>query len=117
MPESATAQEKREYYRLRFPHVERPHLVIGQDDCQVVDCSARGLRYILPRLPAPAPAPGDWIEGLLQFRRHPHALIRGLVVRIQDGEIALHLPDEEIPFTVLRGEERYLLAHYRRWPE
>lgn len=113
MPESATAQEKREYYRLRFPRAERPLLAIDQQDCEVVDCSARGLRYILTRLPSPAP--GDWVEGLLRFRRHPHTPVRGLVVRSQNGEIALHLPDEEIPFAILRGEERYLLAHYRRW--
>ena len=38
--------------------------------------------------------------------------IRGLIVRIQNGEIALYMPDSEIPFATLWNQERYLLTHY-----
>lgn len=106
-------QEKREFYRLKFPPFERPCLLVGRQQYEVLDCSARGLRFTLSRQ-AP-PSLGDWVEGRLQFRRNTHAPIRGLIIRIQNGEIALYMPDNEIPFTILRGEERYLLNHYRMW--
>lgn len=108
----ATEPERRTNYRLHFPRAERPLLVINGHHYEVVDCSVRGLRCMVndwqPRL-----ALGDQIDGLVRFRDRAQAPVRGLVVRIQEGEIALYLPDTEIPFTVLRGEERYLLAHYR----
>lgn len=112
MSDPAAELEKRENSRLHFPRAERPLLVIGEHHYEVVDCSVRGLRCIVndwqPRL-----ALGDQIEGLVRFRDRAQAPVRGSVVRIQEGEIALYMPDSEIPFTVLRGEERYLLAHYR----
>jgi hypothetical protein len=105
--------EKRELYRLRFPPPERPHLIVGRQRYEVLDCSARGLRLIITQ--HPLPSLGDLVEGQLLFRRSSHVPIRGLVIRIQNGEIALHMPESEIPFTILRSEERYLLNHYRMW--
>ncbi|MFO1372471.1 MAG: PilZ domain-containing protein [Candidatus Competibacteraceae bacterium] len=106
-------QEKREYHRLRFPFAERPRLIIGKQDYEVVDCSVRGLRYASKR--KPLVATGDRVEGILQFRRRTQAPIRGLVVRIQNDEIALYLPDREIPLIILLKEQRYLLDHYPMW--
>ncbi len=112
MSDPATDLEKRANYRVHFPRAERPLLVINEHHYEVVDCSVRGLCCIVnawqPRLVL-----GDQIEGLVRFRDRAQAPVRGLVVRIQEGEIALYLPDTEIPFAILRGEERYLLAHYR----
>ncbi|MEI2779964.1 MAG: PilZ domain-containing protein [Candidatus Competibacter sp.] len=105
--------EKREYFRLKFPPLERPCLVVGERKYEVLDCSARGLRFVVTELPLPSL--GDPVEGHLLFRRDSRAPVRGLIVRIQGDEIALHLPDCEIPFAILRGEERYLLNHYRLW--
>ena len=113
MTAPSATQEKRELYRLKFPNPERPYLIVGRQKYEVVDCSARGLRFLVTQ--QSLPSLGDVVEGRLQFRRHSQAPIRGLVVRIQNGEIALHMPDSEIPFAILRSEERYLLNHYRTW--
>lgn len=112
MSDPATEPEKRENYRLHFPRAERPLLVIGEHHYEVVDCSVRGLRCVVNDWQPPL-ALGDQIEGLVRFRDRAQTLVRGLVVRMQEDEIALYMPDSEIPFTILRGEERYLLAHYR----
>jgi hypothetical protein len=106
--------EKREFFRLKFPPMERPCLVVGDRRYEVLDCSARGLRFVITQRP-PTQSLGERVEGQLLFRRNSRAPIRGLIIRIQNEEIALHLPDCEIPFTILRGEERYLLNHYRLW--
>ncbi len=112
MSDPATELEKRENYRLQFPRAERPLLVIGEHHYEVVDCSVQGLRCIVNDW-QPQLSLGDQIDGLVRFRDRAQTPVRGLVVRIQEGEIALYMPESEIPFTVLRGEERYLLAHYR----
>lgn len=105
--------EKREFYRLRLPLPERPMLLIGERTYSVLDCSARGLCFTFTQ--QPAFALGDSLEGWLQFRRHISVAICGLIVRIQHHQAALYLPDSEIPFTLLRAEERYLLRHYPNW--
>ena len=104
--------EKREYYRLQFPRTERPLLVIGERHYEVLDCSVRGLRCIVNEWQPPLPV-GEQVEGLMQFHGRAQTPIRGLVIRIQHNEIALYLPGSEIPFSLLRKEERYLTAHYR----
>ena len=109
--EASTQAERRESYRLHFPYAERPRLLIGSREYEVVDCSAHGVRYVLTTPPSSL-APGDWVQGYLKFRRRPQMSIRGLIVRIQNGEIALYMPDSEIPFATLWNQERYLLTHY-----
>jgi len=104
--------EKRQYYRLHFPRPERPLLVIGERHYEVVDCSVRGLRCLVNAWQPPIPA-GEAVAGRLQFRDRHAAPICGLVIRIQHNEIALYLPESEIPFRILRSEERYLIAQHR----
>ena len=52
--------EKREYFRLKFPPLERPCLVVGERKYEVLDCSARGLRFVVTELPLPSL--GDPVE-------------------------------------------------------
>jgi hypothetical protein len=112
--ETVVRPEQREFYRLNFPYAERPRLVIGTRDYEVVDCSVRGVRYVSsPK--SPILLPGDRVEGTLRFRRRTQTPIQGLIMRIQNDQIALFIPDSEIPFTTLWGEERWLLAHYPMW--
>lgn len=112
--EAVARPEKREFYRLRFPYAERPRLMIGQRDYEVVDCSVRGVRYVSsPK--SPVLLPGDAVEGTLRFRRRTQTPIQGLILRIEGDQIALYMPDSEIPFATLWGEERWLLTHYPMW--
>jgi hypothetical protein len=112
-PADASAEsERREFYRLHFPYHERPRLLIASRDHEVVDCSAHGVRYVITT-PLSSLVLGDWVQGILKFRRNRLQMsIRGSIVRIQDKEIALYMPDSEIPFAVLWNQERYLLTHY-----
>lgn len=109
---SPAEPERREDYRLHFPRAERPLLAIGERHYEVLDCSVHGLRCIINEWQPPLPM-GEAVTGLVQFRGRSQAPIQGLVIRIQRNEIALHLPESEIPFSVLRSEERYLIAQQR----
>ena len=113
MKEPPKIKDQRDFYRLEFPPPERPCLLVGQQRYEVVDCSVRGVRLRVAE--HPLPALGEVMEGRLRFRRQGEILVRGSIVRVRDGEIALHWPDRDIPLAFLRGEERYVLNHYRTW--
>ena len=77
---------------------------------RVVDCSETGFRY------APAderfPDIGSTVEGTLDFRGTEELEVKGTVVRIQAGEIAVHCGDTPIPLGVILREQRYLRVHF-----
>ncbi|MCP5159898.1 MAG: PilZ domain-containing protein [Gammaproteobacteria bacterium] len=100
-------REKREYYRLQFPPAKRPQLLIDENGHAVIDCSAHGIRYVAA--PGTPPSLGEHVKGLLRFRHGAQTPILGVVLRVEEGEIVLCIPDREIPSTLLRSEERHLL--------
>jgi hypothetical protein len=100
-------KEKRESYRLQFPPAKRPRLLINEDSHPVVDCSAHGVRYVAP--PGTAPEPGEQVKGMLRFRHGAQTPVLGVVMRVENEHIVLHIPNQEIPSTLLRSEERHLL--------
>lgn len=107
MPKIPTEKEKREYYRLQFPPAKRPQLLINENHHAVIDCSAHGVRYVAAS--GAAPTPGDPVKGLLRFRHGAQTPVRGVVMRVEEDQIVLYVPDPEIPSPLLRSEERHLL--------
>ena len=108
----ALDDERRQYHRIRYPLPERPKFECAGQTCAVLDISARGLRYAV--VGAALPNPHDLIQGILRCRRSAPVTIEGTVVRAQNGEVALFL-HQEIPFTVLIAEQRYLHQRYPMW--
>lgn len=121
MPEST---ERRRDYRLRYPEALRPVLEVEQPlECAsrypVVDLSERGLRYLaagdaldagavaLPRLGARV------VARLLPEEGEEPIAVAGRVVRVQDGEVALHLGATPIPLTAFLAEQRRVLRRAR----
>jgi hypothetical protein len=107
MSKNPTEKERREYYRLQFPPAKRPQLLINEDPHAVVDCSAHGVRYVAAS--GASPTPGDYVNGLLRFRHGAQTPVKGVVMRVEEDEIVLYIPDPEIPSPLLRSEERHLL--------
>jgi len=97
---------ERAHYRIPYPEYEGPRLVVGHQVCEVVDCSERGLRF---RSEAHLlPAPGQMVEGRLRFPRGIEVRVEGMVMRVQDGEVALRLIGPGIPFRVILQEQIFL---------
>ena len=107
MPTILIDQERRESYRLQFSSAKRPQFLINDNRHDVVDCSAHGVRYTVS--PGTPPAPGEHIKGLLCFCHGAQTPVLGVVMRVEGGEIVLHIPYREIPSPILRSEERHLL--------
>ena len=105
--------EKRQYHRIRYPLRERPTFLWEGKSHVVIDVSARGLRYLAPG--TMFPKPGTPVRGTLRFRHGVQINIDARVARVQPPEVALYLPNDEIPFAVLMAEQRYLHNHYPMW--
>ena len=115
---------RRRDYRLRYPDALRPTLEVEHPlECvshyPVVDIAERGLRYIVDgsALKAGAvivPPAGTVVTGqLVTERGAPPVRVAGVVVRIQEGEVALHLTQQPIPLAVFFAEQRRVLAKAR----
>lgn len=104
----------RAYYRLRYPSAARPEFRTGRDDgaLAVVDCSEGGFRF---RTPAGArtPALGEPAAGEIRFRSGHSARVAGVVVRVQDEEVAVQLTGQGIPFGIVLQEQLFVR---RRFP-
>lgn len=109
MPQTKYAHE-RAHYRLAYPVMERPHLLLEDAGLEVVDCSEKGLRFRAPD--GPVPEPGTHVQGTLVFRHGATEEVEGAVVRIQDGEVAVHLTERGVPFSRIWAEQRWLRSRY-----
>lgn len=98
-------------YRIPYPPTARPRLRVGEREVAVVDCSQRGLRYVAEA--GEAPEIGSTIEGRVCLLSKREWLdVSGTVVRVQDGEVAVHLERPGIPMQRVFDEQRYLARHF-----
>ena len=104
----------RSFYRLRYPETGRPTFIRdgGQRTFPVIDCSEEGFRYHPGTRSEPDPEMGQAIDGTLQFRGGATVKVSGTVVRIQDGEVAIHLSKQRIPFGIMLHEQLFLRRRY-----
>ncbi|MBK8508926.1 MAG: hypothetical protein IPL51_09835 [Candidatus Competibacteraceae bacterium] len=103
--------EQRAFHRLEFPSPDCSR--IGRQRREGLDRPARGLRLLITG--QPLSALDEVARGQRLFRSQTAASTRDLAARIQNGEIAPHLPDGDIPAAIFHREERHLLNRYRSW--
>jgi hypothetical protein len=101
---------EREHYRVAYPTSLRPKLLVHGVSFDVVDISERGVRFRLGT--AAAPERGFEVQGVIRFRRGETVTVRGSVLRVVQGEVAVHL-EEGIPLRVVMDEQRFLLDRHR----
>lgn len=100
----------REYFRVAYPTALRPRLEVLDHHFDILDVSERGMRFRLGK--AAAPDAGNELQGVVRFRRGETITVRGVVVRVDDGEVATRL-DDGIPLRVIMEEQRFLLDRHR----
>ena len=104
-------QHDREFYRLQYPPAAAPRFLAGDVEHRVVDIGEGGFRYALAS--GPWPPLGASVKGTLSFPEPEDALdVEGVVVRVRDGEIAVHCNKRAIPLGVVLREQRRLRRHY-----
>lgn len=101
----------RSIYRIQYPEKARPALTLPAGVVAVVDCSEEGLRY----LPAKGPLPelGTVVAGKVKFKSvDSEVAVRGKVIRVQAGEIAIQLESPGVPRAVIFSEQRFIGKRY-----
>ncbi len=100
----------REHYRIAYPTAARPSLIAGSVEHEVVDVSEQGLRFRM--VEGESWQLGNSVAGSLQFQQRGEVRVNGVVVRIVEKEIAVHL-SVGIPLRMIIDEQRYLREHHR----
>jgi hypothetical protein len=104
-------QHDREFYRLPYPPAAAPQFRADDVHHRVVDIGEGGFRYALAS--GSFPAKGDTVKGVLTFPEAEEDLeVEGVVVRVRDGEIAVHCNARAIPLGLVLREQRRLRRHY-----
>jgi hypothetical protein len=106
MPVMSASTVQRARFRIRFPLAERPRLFVGGVEHIVIDCSERGLRFVLRE--GQCPRVGTDIDGQLQFRCGRLVAVCGSVVRVVDDHVAVQFTTSSVPFGVILDEQRRL---------
>lgn len=100
--------DERAFPRVQYPSHRRPYLLLGEEVCELVDCSERGVRFACA---VELPGVGSEVAAHIRFRGGAEVRVRGVVVRIREGEVALALHRAHgIPASVIAAEERALQA-------
>jgi hypothetical protein len=104
-------ENRRERYRLAYPHSERPELLVTGRLLEVIECSESGLRYALPDHEPPPPL-GCEVRGVVGFRGRASHAVDGVVHRVRSGLVAVRFTRASIPFATILAEQKYLRSHY-----
>ena len=103
-------EKQREYYRLAYPDVHRPMLLLGYDQYEVEDISEFGIRLKVDE-DDPTFAMGDEVEATIAFPEGREFDLTGRVVRIHDGFVGIEL-ETSLPDSLIRSEALHILYNY-----
>ena len=79
--------ERRQHPRTRFDSPDRPRLKIGVQEFEVIDISAKGVRFVNDKKVSSK----GWINGTIIFSDSKSIDIDGIIVRQESGNLGLHL--------------------------
>jgi hypothetical protein len=103
--------QSRDYFRIPFPVTERPRLIVDKDEFEAIDLSERGARVTAA---GKLLARGKESFGVtIRFKDGTAATTSAMIHR-QEGEQLVLRFKESLPFGVIAGEQRRLLALYGR---
>jgi hypothetical protein len=103
-----SSDSTRAHYRVVFPVAAgaRFREFCAAADHIVIDCCETGLHYLSAQ--PPEPPVGAEVEGTIIFPDGEETRVAGRVVWTSQGEVALHLSVQSIPFTRIVQQQRYL---------
>ncbi|RDH84041.1 MAG: hypothetical protein DIZ80_07865 [endosymbiont of Galathealinum brachiosum] len=103
--------KQREYFRLAYPQVHRPSLVIDIDNYEIADVSEYGMKVKIDD--DPAFLVDDSVIAIIAFPDGREFDLSGQVIRVDHGYAGLQL-ETPIPLSVIRSETLYLMNTYTR---
>ena len=103
-----SGEERRRYYRVRYPIMRRPSVDVWGQRYEVIDVSEGGVRFQCPD-PQSVPA-GQPVQAVITFDDRGTADVEGTVVRVEPRRVALQLT-VGVPYTRIVREQLHLLSH------
>lgn len=102
-----SAADQRSEARIRYSEPVKSGFLLGDAALDLLDISESGLRF---RQAANSPplAIGSPLYGIVCLRHGETAPVSGMVVRVDDHEIAARISDMRIPFERVVAERLYL---------
>jgi hypothetical protein len=104
--------QRRAHFRIVYPLADRPVFHAVGVVCTVEDVSETGLTLVAPLAVRGQMRPDDRLQGVVHFRFAPPTEVAGLVMRLTETGLAIHLNEQPIPWAHIQAEERALLARY-----
>jgi hypothetical protein len=101
----------REFYRLEYPPAGAPTFVELGVARRVVDIGEGGFRFAHDHIEQVLA--GQRVSGVIEFPEGESLNVEGTVVRVQNGEVAVHCAPRVIPLSIVLSEQRRLR---RRFP-
>jgi hypothetical protein len=102
---------RRRFYRIRYPLIERPWLIASQAEFSVFEISEAGAR--IKYADEPPAVFSQPIPVRIVFRDGKECRTEAVLERTQYGEFVLRFA-KHIPLKVIASEQRRLLRHYPR---
>ena len=111
MSNDKTADNQREYYRIRYPDNERPQLIIGKQTFEIIDLSEKGIYFAMGS--QHSYVENQALKGTVVFKSGKRCDIAGKILRTHAMEktCALRL-DRGVPLAQIMEEQRILLQKY-----
>ncbi len=99
----------REFYRVTYPVMESPTLIVEGEQYVILDVSEKGLCTCEP---IPGLQVGTEIVALLQLFEADPVPVEGHVVRIADDAVAIHFDKRGVAYNKIIKEQQRLIQKY-----
>ncbi len=103
------AAQKREYFRVEFPHSYRPNLTMSAETYEIEDVSEYGVKFKVETITHFTL--DEMVIVSVVFPDGEEYELSGQVVRIDDDAVSLQLLTP-IPLSKIRAEHLHLIQHY-----
>ncbi len=103
--------QRRNYFRIQFPMTQRPRLVVGSAEFEIVELAETGARVIAHD--AALFDGADPFDATIQFRDDVSAAVTACVHRRENNEVVLRF-SASLPYSIVAAQQRRLLKLFPR---
>jgi hypothetical protein len=100
-----SGRERRAYFRVMYPDLHRPSLMIRNVEYKIIDICEIGIRFSNPEH---IKLPGDIFQAVVTLHDNDPINIVGRIIRIADIEAAMMMTIRGIPYRKIISEQAYL---------
>jgi len=106
--EHYSGEQRRRYYRIKYPLIERPVITVDKKEYKVIDISEGGVKFFSPVKTFNI---GEYINGSIKFHDGEVLEVEGHVLRLQNKRVIILL-DRGITLQRILKEQRFLIKKY-----